>query len=103
MKARWHVLAQFGHKQEAISLLKEWRDQIGSQTNIDATGMRMITGSVGANEALIEMEFEIADLDALQQFYDKIGSITMHADWGKKMGEVVVSGSTRWEVFRVVG
>ena len=77
-------------------------EQIGAQTDIDVTRSRILTGSVGASEALVEMETEIEGLDDLQRFFDKISSISMHEDWGKKMGDVVVSGSTRWEVFRVI-
>ena len=36
------------------------------------------------------------------QFQARFGPISMHQDWGKRMGDVVVSGSTRWEVFRIV-
>ena len=102
MLARWQFQARFGHKNEAIKLLKEWNHEIGAQTDVDVTRSRILTGSVGASEALVEMETEIAGLDDLQKFFDKIGSISMHQDWGKKMSEVVVSGSTRWEVFRIV-
>jgi hypothetical protein len=102
MLARWQFQARFGHKNEAIALLKEWNEQIGAQTDIDVSKSRILTGSVGASEALVESEIEIAGLDELQKFFDKIASISMHQDWGKQMSEVVVSGSTRWEVFRIV-
>ena len=102
MLARWQFQARFGHKNEAINLLKEWNEQIGAQTDFDITRSRILTGSIGASEALVEMETEIAELDDLQKFFDKIAAISMHRDWGKKMSEVVVSGSTRWEVFRIV-
>lgn len=102
MLARWHFKAQFGRKDEAIALFKEWNEQIGAQTDIGVSNSRTITGSVGANEALVESEFEIQGLADLQSFYDKIGSIKMHKEWGPKMGEVIVSGSTYWEVYRVV-
>ena len=50
----------------------------------------------------VETEMEIDNLTDLDGFFDKIATIQMHAEWGPKMGEVIVSGSTRWEVFRVV-
>lgn len=100
--ARWNSQANFGHKSEAIHLLKEWNEKVGSQTNIDVTKMRISTGSVGLSEALIESEFAIESLGELQDFFDKISTIQMHADWGKQMGEVIVSGSTRWDVLRLV-
>lgn len=102
MIARWTCEAHFGRKAEAIELLKEWGDEIGSQTDIDMKAARTITGSVGAKEAVIQDEFEIKDLAELDAFFDKIASIEMHAEWGRKMGDVIVSGSTFWEVFRIV-
>ena len=102
MIARWQFTAKFGRKQEAIDLMKEWSAQIGAQTDIDMSKERIITGSVGAGEGLVETELEIDSLADLDGFFDKIATIQMHADWGPKMGEVIVSGSTRWEVFRVV-
>ena len=102
MVARWQFTAKFGRKQKAIDLIKEWNEQIGAQTDIDVSKERIITGSVGASEGLVETEMEIESLTDLDGFFDKIATIQMHAEWGPKMGEVIVSGSTRWEVFRVV-
>ncbi len=102
MIARWQFTAKFGCKNEAIELIKEWNKEIGSQTDIDMSKVRLTTGSVGVSEGLVENELEIDGLDDLQQFFDKIATVEMHKDWGKKMGEVIVSGSTRWDIFRVV-
>ncbi len=102
MIARWQFTANFGQKQRAIELIKRWNAEVGSQTNIDVSKERMITGSVGGSEGLVETEFEIDGLDDLQQFFDKIATVTIHEDWGREMGEVIVPGSTRWEVFRIV-
>lgn len=102
MIARWQFDAKFGRKAEAIKLSKEWEEQIGRQTGLDIDVARMTTGSVGARESRVEIEYPISGLGELQEFFDKIATIKMHADWGKRMGEVIVSGSTRWEVFRVV-
>ena len=102
MIARWSCEAKFGMKGEALALLKEWQEQIGAQVGMEAKRLRTITGSVGAKEALIEDEFEINDLTQLDEFFSKIAQVKMHADWGKKMSEVIVSGSTKWDVFRVI-
>lgn len=102
MIARWKFTAVFGRKQEAIELIKQWNSEIGSQTNIDISNERLITGSVGVSEGLVESELEIANLGELDEFFEKIGAIQMHKDWGQKMSEVIVSGSTKWEVFRVI-
>jgi len=102
MIARWQFTAKFGRKQEAIDLIKEWNEQIGMQTDIDVSQNRFITGSVGTSEGHVETEMEIDGLKDLDDFFSKLATIDMHAEWGPKMGEVIVSGSTRWEVFKVV-
>ena len=35
MIARWNFKARFGYKTEALKLIKDWNEQIGSQTDID--------------------------------------------------------------------
>ncbi len=102
MIARWNCEAKFGMKSEALALLKEWQEQIGAQVGIETSRTRTVTGSVGAKEAMIQNEIEIDSLSELDEFFTKFGQVQMHADWGKKMNEVIVSGSTFWEVFRVV-
>ena len=102
MIARWRFTAVFGRKQEAIDLIKQWNAEIGSQTNLDVSSERILTGSIGVSEGLVESELEIANLAELDDFFEKISTIQMHKDWGRKMSEVIVSGSTKWEVFRLV-
>jgi cyclopropane fatty-acyl-phospholipid synthase-like methyltransferase len=102
MIARWHFQAVFGQKDEAIRLSKEWDEQIGAQTDLDMETVRMLSGSVGAREAEVQIEFQINGLGELQDFFDKIAGIKMHEDWGKRMSEVIVSGSTHWQVFRLL-
>lgn len=102
MLARWQFQAKFGHKGEAVNLLKEWIQEIGAQTDVDMKTTRLVTGSVGASEGLVQMEVPIEGLHELESFFAKIAKIKLHQDWGKKMSEVVVSGSTHWNVFRII-
>ncbi|MEX5728524.1 hypothetical protein Ga0609869_001877 [Rhodovulum iodosum] len=103
MIARWHIQTRFGHKQAAIDLIQEWKTEIRAQTELDMSAARLVTGSVGAAEAEIEEDIPIASLADLDVFFEKIGSVKLHADWRKKMSGYVVSGSSYWEVFRVIG
>ncbi len=84
MIARWQFTAKFGCKNEAIGLIKEWNEQIGVQTNIDVSKARIVTGSVGADEGLVELEMGIEDLKDLDDFFSKIASIQMHANGAPK-------------------
>lgn len=100
--ARWHVEARFGHKQKALDLLKQWDEEIGSQVGWTGDKFRIVTGSIGAKEAEIQTEVEVESLAALEEAFSKLGSVEGHDEWGREIEKYIVSGSTYWEIFRVV-
>jgi hypothetical protein len=73
--ARWHFEAKFGHKQESISLSKEWDEYIGQQAGLDVDRTRTVTGSAGAREAEVQIVFEIGGLGELDEFFENVASI----------------------------
>jgi hypothetical protein len=102
MIARWRIEARFGQKDKVIGLLKQWDAEIAPQIGLEQGKLRTVTGSVGAAEAVIEQEFPVADLTELDEMFKKMGQAKGHAEWGAKMEPHVVSGSSRWEIFRVL-
>ncbi|WP_410499105.1 hypothetical protein [Chitinibacter sp. S2-10] len=102
MVARWSIDARFGHKAEALALMQQWMNEIGSQIGWSADKVRLLNGSIGANESLIVSEIQIADLAELNSAWDKLGKIDAHQAWGKALEPHIVSGTPRWEVFRVI-
>ena len=98
--ARWYYTAKFGLKPESINHLKTWVDKIGSQAGCNWDNTRIVTGAVGALEGHVEMEMTLASITALDEFYNKIPGAE-HVKWGKEMGNYIIDGSTRWEVFRI--
>jgi len=100
--ARWHIGARFGHKQTVIDSLKKWCDDIGSQIGWTSDKIRIATASIGASEATVELEIQLEDLAALNSSWAKLGTIDTHAAWSKEIEPYVVSGSTGWEVCRVI-
>ncbi len=99
--AKWQIDARFGHKQTVIDMLSGWARDIAPQIGWKDNG-RMLTGSVGAKEATVMHEWEVADLAALDRAWSALAKIEAHKQWGKDMEPYVVSGSSRWEVYRVV-
>ena len=61
-----------------------------------------MTGSVGAREATVVHEWAISDLAALEKSWAALSKIDDHKKWSKDMEPYVVSGSARWEIYRVV-
>jgi len=98
--ARWQIDARFGHKQQVIDMLQRWAREIAPQAGM-TTG-RLLTGSIGALEATIVHDWEVADLAELDRAWAKLATIPEHAAWGKELEPYVVSGTARWEVYRVI-
>lgn len=102
MVARWSIDAKFGYKQNAIDLMQRWAREIAPQAGYSSDRMRLLTGSVGALEATIQSEILVKDLGELNTSWDKLGSIPAHKQWSKDLEPFVVSGTSRWEIFRVL-
>ena len=102
MVARWSIDAKFGYKQNVLDLMQRWAREIGPQAGFTADKMRLITGSIGALEATIQSEILVGDLAELNRAWDKLGTLAAHKQWSKDLEPHVVSGTNRWEIFRVI-
>ena len=100
--ARWSIDAKFGYKQNVIDLMQRWLREIGSQAGFTAKNTRLITGSIGAPESTVQSEHLVKDLAELNKAWEKLATIAAHKKWSKDMESHVVSGSNRWEIYRVV-
>ena len=102
MVARWSIDAKFGYKQVVVDAMKRWLQDIGPQAGIKADRTRLLTGSIGALEATIQTEHVIEDLAELQRVWDKLATMPAHAAWSKELEPNVVSGTARWEIYRLL-
>jgi hypothetical protein len=102
MVARWSIDARFGYKQNVVDAMKRWMRDIAPQVGIVEERTRLLTGSVGALEATVQSEHLIEDLAELNRIWDKLATLPAHQQWGKELEPHVVSGTSRWEIFRVL-
>ena len=102
MIARWSIEARFGYKPQALEQMQRWMRDIGSQIGWSAANARIVTGSVGAHESTIQTDIQVKDLTELNAAWEKLAKIPGHKDWGKELEPYVVSGTPKWEIFRVV-
>ena len=100
--ARWTIDARFGYKQNVIDSMKQWLQDIGAQVGLSSDKVRLLTGSVGALEATVVSETLVTDLSELNAIWDKLATIDAHKQWSKSLEPYVVSGTSRWEIFRVI-
>ncbi len=102
MIARWSIEARFGHKPIVTDLMKRWMKDIGTQIGWNEKNTRLLTGSIGALESTVQSEIQVKDLTELNAAWDKLARIEAHKNWSKEMEPYIVSGTPRWEIFRVV-
>jgi len=76
--------------------------EIGSQVGFGADTPQLLTGSVGALEATVQSEHLLKDLGELNRAWDKLATIAARKQWSKDLEPHVVSGTSRWEIFRVL-
>lgn len=100
--ARWSINARFGHKQAVIDAMQRWLREIAPQVGITPEGTRLLTGSIGTLEATVQSEHEIDSLGQLQEIWDKLAKVPAHLQWSKDLEPYVVSGTSRWEILRVL-
>jgi hypothetical protein len=102
MVARWSIDAKFGYKQNVVEAMKRWLREIGPQAGVAADRTRLLTGSVGALEATVQTEHVVEDLAELNRVWDKLANIPAHQQWSKELEPHVVSGTSRWEIYRLI-
>lgn len=100
--ARWQIDARFGHKQTVIDKLSAWSRDIAPKIGWTPDKGRMLTGSIGAREATVVEEWTLGDLAELEKSWSALAKIEAHKAWSKDMEPYVVSGSSRWEIYRVL-
>jgi hypothetical protein len=100
--ARWQIDAKFGYKQTVLDLLKRWEQDVGPHVGLDKLDFKVMTGSIGAREATIETHHTVETLAQLEAFFATIARMEAHRQWGKDLEPHVVSGSSLWQIFRVV-
>ena len=98
--ATWQIDARFGHKQQVIDKMREWEEKIGQPAGVKAG--RLLTGSIGAREATVMHEWEVNDLSEIEQVWNKLATHPAHQQWGRDLEPYVVSGTSRWNVYRVL-
>jgi hypothetical protein len=100
--ARWQIDARFGHKQDVIDLTRGWLKEIGAKAGTDKMDVKILTGSIGAREATVEVNHTVESLAELERFFETISKIDAHKQWGQKLEPHVVSGSAVWTIYRVL-
>ena len=100
--AKWQIDARFGHKQEVLDSVRWWRDEIGSEIGLSTDDFEILTGSIGANESTVVTQMKLDSISQLDEAWNKLSDLDKHKNWSRELEPNIVSGSHRWEVYRVM-
>ena len=99
--ARWLFDCRYGTRTEATALLQEWVSTVGAKAGAGPSNTRLSAGAVGVPESRLELELALPSLAAWEEFLGRIDR-QAHRAWSERAARLMVDGSTRWEVLRVV-
>jgi hypothetical protein len=100
--ARWTIRTKFGQKDSAISLMRQWQKEVGVKAGLKPGQTQLLSGSIG-EESVVEMNTPVQSLAELEGMWTKMGKNPKHGRFGKKLKPLIVSGTNRWDIMRVVG
>lgn len=101
IKARWCLDVRYGTKMDAVVLLKEWVQEIGSLAGLSKDNTCITSGSVGTPESRLELEVSFDNLAELEQFWASIET-SKHKIWSERIQKLIVDGSPTWHIYRTV-
>ncbi len=95
--ARFCFDVPFGKKSDLMKLLKKW-EPISLELGFPKP--MVLVGSIGAPESRVEFNHTFPSLAGLEAVWAKLNDPRV-VEYQKEMGSLVVSGSHRWEIFRI--
>ena len=82
--------------------MKKWSEEVGNKVALSQDKLRVTTVSIGVNESRFECEYTVESLEQSQKMWEDMSTMEVHQQFGKDLEPIIVSGSNRWEIFRVV-
>lgn len=101
VRARWVIDVRYGHKAEAVALMQEWVQVIGSRAGLTAANTRLSSGAVGAPESRVELEVTLGSVSDWEAMLAAIPG-KEHRAWSERAMPRIVDGSPRWELYRAI-
>ena len=82
--------------------MRQWEQGIGSKAGTGKMDFNLLTGSVGVRQATVEANHAVENLAQLERFFEALSKIDAHKQWGKDLEPDVVSGTSYWNIYRVL-
>lgn len=96
------MTARVGQREACVALLRKWQIDVGYRIGWKGGTIRVLEGAIGPGEGDIEIEVQLDSLTDLEAAWNDMGSVPYHKQYIQDLDPLVVSGSVRWTVHRVV-
>lgn len=93
------VVAHPNRRDELVGVYKEFANEVLKDAG--ATGVRVLTASIGPSDSTVISESEHKTLAEFEQTLEKINKSPKMAKYGPKFGEMTVPGTHRFEIYRL--
>jgi hypothetical protein len=100
--ARWSLTARFGHTDAVLALIRKWEIDVGQRVGWRPGSTRIAVGAIGPVDTSIEFEVRVDNIADLESAWADMEAIPYHKAYSKELEPLVVSGTTRWSVYRLV-
>jgi len=101
--AAWSFDLQYGTRDEALRALRESKSMVESVQGWKSKRSRLLSGSIGAPESRMIIEHEFASLADLESSWEALHkNASTFQNLVKQLKGVMVGGSPRWEIYRVM-
>jgi hypothetical protein len=100
---QWHLDTPFGKQGEAVRIMSAWgRDKAAHSEFRRARNLRLLAGHIGASPSHLVDEYQF---DSLADFESALGGMGagVFREHAQALAPLIVPGSQRWEVYRVLG
>ena len=100
---QWHIDVPYGKQGDAVEIMRAWsKDMFVSSGFRRARSNRIMVGHVGKSASHVVVEFE---MESLAEWEDGLSEMAgpvfrAHSD---RLAPLIVAGSQRWEIYRVMG
>lgn len=99
---QWSLDIQFGKLGEALGIIKEWgAEKMRSSGFSRSTAGRVYTGYIGVSAAHVVDEYVFASLDEFEKALQDM-SKPQFKPFAEQMSKVIIRGSQKWEIFKII-
>lgn len=99
---QWSLDVLYGKQQEALAVIRAWGEEKVRSSGFRKSGNRVLTGYIGESASHIVDEYVFESLADFEAALADMGQ-PQFRQHSEALGPLVVPGSQKWTVYRVVG